>query len=92
VWLGFSQDLAEGGVFVATYESRPIGARVDLALHLDGRDEPLRIGGRVHWLRPHSAGDDMPVGVGVRLVDVSREAAKTLQAFAVKRTPIFYDD
>ena len=92
LWLGFSQDIAEGGIFVATYEHRPIGARMDLALHLDHRDEPLHVSGVVHWMRPQGSGDDMPVGVGVRLVDVSKEVAKMLQAFAVRRTPIFYDD
>jgi hypothetical protein len=34
----------------------------------------------------------MPVGVGVRLAEVSTEVAKALQMFAVRRTPIFYDD
>ena len=91
LYLGFSQDVAEGGVFVATYEARPIGARVELALHLEG-GEPVKLDGHVHWLRPQGSGDDMPVGVGVRLGTVSSEVAKALQSFAVRRTPIFYDD
>ncbi|GAC1544576.1 MAG: hypothetical protein NVS3B10_32010 [Polyangiales bacterium] len=91
LWLGFAQDIAEGGVFVATYEARPLGTRIDLTLHVEG-DEPIAVAGNVHWLRPQSAGDDMPVGLGVRLIDVSTALVKRLQAFAVRRTPIFYDD
>ena len=91
LYLGFSQDVAEGGVFIATYEARPIGARVDLALHLEGA-EPVKLAGHVHWLRPQGSGDDMPVGVGVRLGEISSDVAKALQSFAVRRTPIFYDD
>lgn len=91
LYLGFSQDVAEGGVFVATYEERPLGATVELSLEIDGK-EPVKVSGQVHWTRPQGAGDDMPVGLGVRLLAVSQELGKTLQAFAARRTPIFYDD
>jgi uncharacterized protein (TIGR02266 family) len=91
LYLGFSQDVAEGGVFVATYEVRPIGARVQLAIHLEGGD-PVHLDGHVHWLRPQGSGDDMPVGVGVRLGEVSKDIARALESFAARRTPIFYDD
>jgi uncharacterized protein (TIGR02266 family) len=91
LYLGFSQDVAEGGIFVATYDPRPIGARVQLSLHLEGA-EPVVLAGHVHWLRPQGSGDDMPVGVGVRLGEISNEVAKALQSFAVRRTPLFYDD
>lgn len=92
LWLGFSQDLAEGGVFVATYVARPLGAPVELVLHVDDRDAPIELPGVVQWIRPVSAGDDLPVGLGVRFASISRDAAKLLHAFAAKRTPIFYDD
>ncbi len=92
LWLGFSQDLAEGGVFVATYVARPLGAPVELVVHVDDREPPLEIPGQVQWIRPVSAGEDLPAGLGVRFVSISAEAAKVLHAFAAKRTPIFYDD
>ena len=92
LWLGFSQDMAEGGVFIATYETRPLGARIEISLRLHEDAEPIFLFGNVHWLRPPSAGDDFPVGVGVRLADVSTETARVLQKFAARRTPIFYDD
>lgn len=92
VWLGFSQDIAEGGVFVASYVHHPIGAELDLDLHLHGNDEPIRVAGEVTWLRPHGAGDDMPAGFGVRLTQASKEATQALTRLANARTPIFYDD
>jgi len=92
VWLGFSQDIAEGGVFVASYVAHPLGARLELDLHVHDRDEPVRVSGHVTWLRPASAGDDLPAGYGVRLTDASHEATKLLTKFASRRTPIFYDD
>jgi uncharacterized protein (TIGR02266 family) len=92
VWLGFSQDIAEGGVFVASYAAHPLGAHLDLDLHLHDHDEAVRVTGQVTWLRPASAGDDLPAGYGVRLTDASHEATKLLTRFASRRTPIFYDD
>ncbi len=92
LWLGFSQDLAEGGIFVATYEIRSVGTRVDMSVMLPGADEPLPLHGYVHWVRPPSAGDDFATGIGVRFVELPAATAKLLQAFAAKRTPIFYDD
>jgi Tfp pilus assembly protein PilZ len=95
LWLGFSQDMAEGGVFVATYDTRPLGTRGEIALHLDKSDdegEPIALIGNVHWVRPSSAGEDLPAGVGVRLTNLTTEVAQRLEAFAARRTPIFYDD
>lgn len=92
VWLGFSQDIAEGGVFVASYVAHPIGAELDLDLHLHDRDAPVRVSGHVCWVRPPSAGDDLPAGYGVRLTDASHDATRALTRLANVRTPIFYDD
>lgn len=92
LYLGFSQDVAEGGLFVATYETRPIGAPVELTILLDQGD-PVTVSGHVQWARPHGSGDDsLPCGLGVRLAEVSPKAASRLQSFAARRTPIFYDD
>lgn len=90
LWLGFSQDIAEGGIFVATYGAHALGAPMVLELQLPDRE--LSVRGVVHWIRPATAGDDLPAGVGVRLTDLSPEAAKLLRTFAAQRTPIFYDD
>jgi Tfp pilus assembly protein PilZ len=92
VWLGFSQDIAEGGVFVASYVSHPIGAALDLDLLINDRDAAVRVSGEVCWLRPPSAGDDMPAGYGVRLTEASKQATQLLTRLANVRTPIFYDD
>jgi uncharacterized protein (TIGR02266 family) len=90
LWLGFSQDIAEGGVFVATYQHPPLGAPMELELQFPDRE--LKVKGVVHWARPAQAGDDLPAGVGVRLTNLSADDAKVLHTFAARRTPIFYDD
>jgi len=92
VWLGFSQDVADGGVFIATYSSHHVGEEMQLEVLLPGHDEPLRLAGVVQWVRPLGAGEDVPPGVGVRVIEMSVEAARALQTFARYRTPLFYDE
>lgn len=92
LWLGFSQDISEGGVFLATYESHALGAPLEMLVHMTG-GEPVAVSGVVHWVRPHRHGeDDVAPGVGVRFTNLLPEHARALQAFAARRTPIFYDD
>ncbi len=92
LWLGFSQDIAEGGVFLATYASHALGTPIDLVVRIhDG--EPLTVSGVVHWVRPHTHGsDEVAPGVGVRFTNLQPAHARALEAFAARRTPIFYDD
>jgi len=92
LWLGFSQDIAEGGVFLATYTSHPLGAPMHLEVQLPGSERTLRVSGVVQWLRPLGAGDEIPPGIGVRLTQLGVETARALQTFAAYRTPIFYDE
>ncbi|MBI2394453.1 MAG: PilZ domain-containing protein [Deltaproteobacteria bacterium] len=92
LWLGFSEDISEGGVFMATYAAHDLGTPLDLLLHVVGR-EPVAVSGVVHWVRPHRHGEeDVAPGVGVRFTKLLPQHARALQAFAESRTPIFYDD
>lgn len=92
LWLGFSQDIAEGGVFLATYASHALGTPIDLVVHIHG-GEPLTVTGVVHWVRPHDHSNvDIAPGVGVRFTNLPPEHARELEAYAARRTPIFYDD
>ncbi len=90
LWLGFSQDIAEGGVFIATYNHHALGVAMRLAMQVVD-DDPISVTGVVHWLRA-DGGDDVPPGIGVRFTDLPSDFARTLQSFASKRTPLFYDD
>lgn len=89
---GFSSDIHEGGVFVATVEPVARGTPVDLDVILPG-GRPLRVSGVVRWRREVSdRNPDLMPGVGVKFSELPPEALSTISDFVVRREPLFYPD
>lgn len=89
---GFSSDIHEGGVFVATVEPVARGTPVDLDVLLPG-GRPLRVSGVVRWRREVSdRNPDLMPGVGVKFSELPPEAVSTISDFVVRREPLFYPD
>ena len=88
-YLGFTENLSSGGVFVATYARKPIGDRLEIALTFPTGEE-LRVPGTVRWLREASS-DGWP-GLGVQFDALSEEDEKKIRKFLSMRDPLFYDD
>lgn len=65
-YVGLTENLSEGGVFVATRAVRSVGSRIDLGIMIP-EEEPLRARGTVIWVRPASGQrkGSMP-GMGIR--------------------------
>lgn len=83
-------DVADGGVFVATYDPPPVGAVVDVTLTLPG-DRELSLSGTVRFIRDAAhASDGLPAGCGIEWKDLPVEAACALDAFARTREPLLY--
>lgn len=91
-YAGFVQNLSEGGVFVATHTTKPIGSVVELAITLPDADEPIRAKGEVRWLRSYSETSDSPPGMGVRFVEIGSGAVVAIERFLLDREPLFFDD
>ncbi len=92
VFTGFSTNLSEGGVFVATVNLLPVGTPVDLTLTLPGKTR-IAVKGEVRWTR--EIDDRVPEvfpGVGVRFLDLGPEASEALHRFVAEREPLFYPD
>ncbi len=88
-YTGFSGDISEGGLFVATYDLLPVGTEVNLSFWLpDGQEVTTR--GRVAWVR--RAQGEQPPGMGIRFVALSDEARDAIGRFVARREPIFHDD
>ena len=88
-YLGFTENLSAGGVFVATYLVKPIGSSVTLDLTMpDGAT--MEITGTVKWTRGEST-DGWP-GMGVQFSGLGADEEERIRAFVSMREPIFYDD
>jgi uncharacterized protein (TIGR02266 family) len=89
-FVGFSGDISDGGVFVATYLTLDAGTKVDLLITLPGGFEQ-RIPGTVRFVRDPMDMDSEP-GLGVRFDHLEKEARELILRFIRKRPPLFYDE
>ena len=91
-YAGITDNISEGGLFVATVVPPPCGSTVDLMLSLPGYDQPFRLRGIVRWIRePQASCDGMPPGCGIQWVQMSREALMAIHDFVQRRETILFD-
>lgn len=89
-FVGFSGDIGEGGVFVATYATLPIGTPVQVLVTLPGGFEKTILGS-IRFVRDPMDMDSEP-GIGVRFERLDQETRDLILRFIRKRAPLFYDD
>ncbi len=88
IFVGFSEDLSDGGVFVATQQQLPPGSLVVLDLDLP---TGVRVScrGRVAWVRE---GCELHrPGVGVAFEALAQADREAILAFTRESPPLFYD-
>jgi uncharacterized protein (TIGR02266 family) len=87
-YIGFTENLSEGGVFIATYRARPIGSKLTLELHTP--EGELEVRGVVRWLRTLSC-EGWP-GMGVQFEGLRPEDEAVIRSFLTFRQPLFFAD
>lgn len=89
---GFTMDISEGGVFVATHQIFPIGTEFRMILFLG--NEKLEIDSQVVWVR----GEDSAIisgeepGMGLKFLKLDSRSLAVISEFIKRREPILYDD
>jgi uncharacterized protein (TIGR02266 family) len=91
-YTGFTRDVSEGGVFVATEAVLPLGTAVDVRFSLPDGGAPIAVRAEVRWQRVLGAGADAPAGLGLRFVTLPPADQKRIEAFVAQRDSMFYDD
>src|SRR5258708_4324607 len=91
-YTGWSGNISEGGLFVATHVVRPIGSRLQLTLTLPVCPEPIRVAGAVRWIREFHENNDVPPGMGIRFEEMPASDLEVVQGFVARRAPLFFDD
>jgi uncharacterized protein (TIGR02266 family) len=93
-YTGFTQNISEGGLFIATSRLLPLGSKIQFSFRLGGSAEPVTIYGIVRWVREHSPmTEDAPSGMGVQFVDLAPAVTDQVNQFIRRqRDTIFYDD
>ena len=92
-YVGFTGEIADGGVFVATYEVFAPGTKIDLLVTLPGAFE-FNCKGWVRFIRdPFDLSQDgNEPGMGVQFENLDAHSRNLVLRFIHKRPPMFYDD
>jgi uncharacterized protein (TIGR02266 family) len=89
---GFSTDISEGGLFVATSDLLPIGSEIDLRFTLPS-GQAVDVQGVVRWRRELNDGQpEIFPGMGVQFNALPPNAAGAIQTFVGAREPLFFPD
>ncbi|HKQ68354.1 MAG TPA: TIGR02266 family protein [Polyangiaceae bacterium] len=89
---GLTENLSEGGLFIATHLVRPLGTSIEVSLKLPNLAEPIRAVGTVRWIREYSDTSDTSPGMGVRFEQIEPEQQERIREFVAARPPLFHDE
>lgn len=91
-FVGFSGEIAEGGVFVATYEVLPVSTPVNMLVTLPGGFD-FRAQGKVKFVRdPLDLAAEAEPGMGICFDNLGQNERELVLRFIRKRPPMFYDE
>jgi uncharacterized protein (TIGR02266 family) len=89
---GFSTNISDGGVFIATVNVLPLGTEVDLSFTLPN-GKSVRSKGVVRWVR--EVNDKIPdafPGIGVQFESLPESAHDAIHGFVAEREPLFFPE
>ena len=89
---GFSENVSEGGLFVATDAPFGMGTRLTVQLSMmGGAPESLPV--VVRWIRPANSSGGLPAGMGVQFEGLDDRKLSELQAFidSQMKETLFFD-
>ena len=90
-YTGYSADISDGGLFLATYDLLPVGTELTISFMLpEGYQVTTR--GHVSWLRePREIDSDTRPGMGISFDSLAKDDYEAILRFAGRRPPLFYD-
>jgi uncharacterized protein (TIGR02266 family) len=88
-YTGFSSNLSDGGIFVATYRTHAVGDRLRVRVRLPGTDA-VEAKVEVRWVRSPEPGADVVPGFGAAFVELADDARRAIEDFVARRSPLFY--
>jgi uncharacterized protein (TIGR02266 family) len=93
-YTGFSDDVSEGGLFIATYTLLPVGSKLEVSFWLPSGHEVICTA-EVRWVRDTRSSDDhghVSPGIGVRFTGLTSDHLSAIRHFMDMRPPMFYDE
>lgn len=88
-YAGLTQDISQGGVFIATYHLRPVGMKLNLTFTMPDGVE-IQTVGTVRWLRDGALEGSRP-GMGVAFGELEPQALLSINRYCHARAPLYMD-
>lgn len=85
-YVGVTENVSQGGLFIRTEQKLSVGQRVGLSLTLSEGGEHIECVGEVRWIQP---GSDPP-GYGLRFTNLTPETREAIDKFIAHRKPIYH--
>jgi uncharacterized protein (TIGR02266 family) len=90
-YTGFTEDISAGGLFLASYDCRPVGSLLYISFTLPN-GELVSTEGTVRWIREHNrATPDVMPGMGVQFTSLAEAHRDGINRFLTQREPMFYE-
>lgn len=91
IFLGLSENISQGGVFVATHTLLEVGTMVDLELTVPGHGDRIRTIAVVRWVRLFNETSDGPPGMGLQFASIDGAGRTAIRRFLEARPAMFWD-
>ncbi len=78
----FTANVNEGGMFIETDVPGEPDSEVELSFRLPGRDDPVKVEGRVAWVSDGESGQ--PQGMGIEFLTLSSEVRQQINSVVRK--------
>ena len=92
-YTGLTNNISEGGLFIATEQLIDIGTVIAFQFMLPGMAEAIPLDGIVRWVRASDGfNDDLESGMGVQFTNLTPNLKERIHDFIEQRDSIFYDD
>ena len=91
-YMGLTENLSEGGLFIATHVLKPLGTQIEVSFKLPDVREAIKVTGTVRWVREYSETSDSSPGLGVRFEQLDQAQTELIRRFLAARDPLFYDE
>lgn len=94
LFVGLSSNISSGGLFVATDAQLSRGDSIEVRFRIPGSEHVFQKQAEVAWTRPfdqNQSDRQAQAGAGVRLLDLTNEEKRMLNAFIDAHDPLFFD-
>ena len=90
---GFTENISAGGLFIATYQTLPLGSKFQIQFTVPGVDYQFQVDCEVRWVREYNEMmPHMTPGMGVNFIDLSVGEQQILNDSLKRMETMFYDD